>query len=303
MAKKAVKKRAPINATAPKPQEKREAPLPLKSAPVQQIHRSKLANAPYNPRKIDSAARRKLRDGLKRFGLVQPPVWNETTGNLVGGHQRLEAADTINGTDDYEIEVSVVKLTEKKERELNVLLNNPSAQGYYDVPALMDMIRDDTIPLDIESMGFEDIEIEYMATEMGLESPLFDSMVDNELINDAVDDIDRAMEDSDEAKRIEEPPEPEGGNDDEPGEKSEDEKIAEIKKNREEFAERAAVDYEHSFFATIVFPSDAMKRAFVKLVGMDEKKTYLNWREIITHMSEEFQSQMPEPADLEESAV
>src|SRR5207247_11157322 len=52
-----------------------------------------LKPAPYNPRqrlKPGSPAYRKLETSLREFGLVEPLIWNETTGFVVGGHARLE---------------------------------------------------------------------------------------------------------------------------------------------------------------------------------------------------------------------
>jgi len=46
--------------------------------------------APYNPRKISNRAMTGLSASIVRFGLVQPVIWNEKTGNVVGGHQRLK---------------------------------------------------------------------------------------------------------------------------------------------------------------------------------------------------------------------
>ena len=49
-----------------------------------------LVPAPYNPRRgLKPAAYRKLAASLREFGLVEPLVWNELTGHVVGGHMRL----------------------------------------------------------------------------------------------------------------------------------------------------------------------------------------------------------------------
>src|SRR3954470_5459218 len=82
------------------------APADLSSMGLQtfkmvKMHRSQLKGAPYNPRILTEAARRKLRTGLKKHGMVAPPTWNETTGNVVGGHQRLDGLDALAGTANY----------------------------------------------------------------------------------------------------------------------------------------------------------------------------------------------------------
>lgn len=50
-------------------------------------------SAPYNPKKEIQPGDRawyEIEHSLDRFNLVDPLVWNKTTGNLVGGHQRLK---------------------------------------------------------------------------------------------------------------------------------------------------------------------------------------------------------------------
>jgi hypothetical protein len=96
------------------------------------VHRRQLKNAPYNPRTIDEVGKAKLRKSLEEFGLVQPPVWNETTGNLVGGHQRVADIDAVEGTDDYQLTVAVVNMDATREKALNVILNSPEVGGRFD---------------------------------------------------------------------------------------------------------------------------------------------------------------------------
>ncbi len=91
-----------------------------------------LIPADYNPRKRlrpTDKAYRKLKRSLERFGLVEPLVWNERTGRVVGGHLRLQILKELGVSD---IAVSVVRLSDAEERALNVVLNNREAQGRYD---------------------------------------------------------------------------------------------------------------------------------------------------------------------------
>src|SRR5579871_292198 len=96
------------------------------------VHRSVLKNAPYNPRHITERGKAKLKETLKRVGLVQPLVWNRRSGNLVGGHQRLKQLDALEGKSDYSLTVAVVDVDDKRERELNVLLNNTDVGGEWE---------------------------------------------------------------------------------------------------------------------------------------------------------------------------
>src|SRR5919199_1967590 len=91
-----------------------------------------LVPAPYNPRKVlqpTDPAYRKLRASLREFGLVEPLVWNERTGHVVGGHARLAI---LKATGVTEVPVSVVNLDDAREKALNVVLNNQEAQSRYD---------------------------------------------------------------------------------------------------------------------------------------------------------------------------
>lgn len=104
----------------------------LQKFTVKRIHRSRLLDAPYNPRKINDRQRKALKKSLEDNGLLQPLVWNEATGNMVGGHQRLSQLDSIMRTDDYELDIAVVNLSEQEEIKANMVLNNQSLMGDFD---------------------------------------------------------------------------------------------------------------------------------------------------------------------------
>ncbi len=96
----------------------------------------RLVPAEYNPRvplKPTDRAYRKLKRSLERFGLVEPLVWNELSGRVVGGHLRLTVLRELGAT---EVPVSVVRLTDAEERALNVVLNNREAQGRFEAGKL-----------------------------------------------------------------------------------------------------------------------------------------------------------------------
>jgi ParB-like chromosome segregation protein Spo0J len=60
---------------------------------IEKIKVEKLLPADYNPRKDlkpGDAEYEKLKRSLDEFGYVEPVIWNKTTGNVVGGHQRLK---------------------------------------------------------------------------------------------------------------------------------------------------------------------------------------------------------------------
>lgn len=124
------------------------------------VHRSQLKNAPYNPRIMDKGAMKRLREGLKKHGLVQPIIWNKRTGNIVGGHQRVSQLDTLERSENYDLTVAVIDVDEREEAEINIQLNNTSMQGEWD----MDMLANLAIEYDFtfDDMGFSDTDIDIL---------------------------------------------------------------------------------------------------------------------------------------------
>jgi hypothetical protein len=83
-----------------------------------------------NPRIITTKQLTDLRSGIKKFGLLLPPIVNKQTGNVVGGHQRIRAAQLEGLT---EIEVNVVDIDEKAETRLGLALNRITGKWDYQV--------------------------------------------------------------------------------------------------------------------------------------------------------------------------
>lgn len=138
----------------------------LESYDVVEIHRSELKNAPYNPRTLSESAKRKLKAGLKKHGLVTPPTWNKRTGFIVGGHQRISVLDSLMGKADYTLKVAQIDVDDAKEKELNILLNNTVAMGDWDIGALGALLEDSTISID--GTGFDAADIYKMFGEAGM---------------------------------------------------------------------------------------------------------------------------------------
>jgi hypothetical protein len=129
----------------------------LQSFVMQKMSRADLRGAAYNPRITTDAEKRKLRSGLKKHGLVAPITWNKRTGSLVAGHQRISQLDSLMGTTNYRLDVAVIDVDEKQEKEINILLNNQEAQGSFDMEKLAAIINDKS--LSIEGMGFDQADV------------------------------------------------------------------------------------------------------------------------------------------------
>ncbi len=120
-----------------------------------------LKPAPYNPRltlKPGDTAWKKLERSLEEFDLVQPIVWNQKTGHIVSGHQRL-AVMKHRGSE--RVECAVVNLSIEKEKALNVTLNNQSVGSDWDASKLVDLVGElQALPdFDATLTGFDERQL------------------------------------------------------------------------------------------------------------------------------------------------
>lgn len=122
------------------------------------ISRSAISFMPGNVIAIDEDARERLRDMVAAWGLVEHIVWNEVTGHVISGHQRLGIVDEIQGSRDYSLEVAVVHLDEKTELAQAVFMNNPNTMGTYDIEKLQPLLAD----VDLKTAGFTVEELAVM---------------------------------------------------------------------------------------------------------------------------------------------
>ena len=108
---------------------------------MQRMPIDKLKPAKYNPRKDlqpGDPAYEKIKHSLHDFGYVDPIVWNEVTGNIVGGHQRYKVLKAEGAT---EVDCVVVHIEKPEdEKALNIALNK--ATGDWEPVALADLLKD-----------------------------------------------------------------------------------------------------------------------------------------------------------------
>ena len=214
---------------------------------MEKVKRSDIHGADYNPRKISPAAQAKLKRFMKKKdggGLLAPLTWNQRTGNLVSGHQRLEILDQLHKGKPYDLTVAVVDMSESEEVKANVFMNNPSAQGEWDID-ILSQLQDIVPDLDYEiDLGFEPEELEVMG------------IVDFDLDND---EEDGEEEDEDEDQ----------------GEISEEQREA-FRSAKKKGRDQAKADNENGngstyssadFSLSLIFPSADDKRNFLKSIG------------------------------------
>lgn len=126
---------------------------------------SELIPADYNPRKISEKDFRQLKNSLSRFAAVEPAVVNmsaERRNVLVGGHQRVKAAQALGWETFPCVEVM---LAEPEERELNVRLNRNT--GEWDFEALMKNFA----ASDLVEFGFDLAELQEPEPVKGATDP------------------------------------------------------------------------------------------------------------------------------------
>lgn len=157
--------------------------MDIRTIPIYRIN-----PASYNPRadlQPGDSEYEKLWRSINEFGYVEPIVWNEHTGNLVGGHQRFKIL--VNELGCTEVEVSVVNLDEQKERLLNLALNK--INGRWDEEKLGRLLSElQSGGAELELSGFDDEEI----------SDLVSSLPSDTMIEDPVEedgfDVDQALD-------------------------------------------------------------------------------------------------------------
>lgn len=115
--------------------------------------------ADYNPR-LDLQAGdtdyENLKKSIEQFGFVQNIVYNQRTGHVVGGHQRIKVLKDLGYT---ELMVAVVDIDEDMEKALNIGLNK--IEGDWDFLKLKDlMVELQDSGLDLDLTGFSDDEMQ-----------------------------------------------------------------------------------------------------------------------------------------------
>lgn len=148
-----------------------------------ELKRSQIRLHEQNPRVISDENRKALKRGIKKFGMVGGIVVNKRTGyTLVSGHQRLSVMDELQKynaetkENNYPIRVDLIDVEEKEEKELLILLNNPSAQGEWDYDALRELIPD----IDYKDAGLTEQDLDIIGVDFNLQTEE-ENVIANEL--------------------------------------------------------------------------------------------------------------------------
>lgn len=134
----------------------------MKQTKIKTMRLLDLKQAEYNPRKQllpDDYEYQALKKSIEEHGYLQPIIFNERTGNVVGGNQRLKVMLDMGVT---EAECMVVDMDLAEEKAANIALNKIS--GKWDMEKLSDVLNEISSEVDITSIGFNEAEIEALVS-------------------------------------------------------------------------------------------------------------------------------------------
>ncbi len=214
---------------------------------VEEIHRSVINFADYNPRTISKTNRNRLKKSLVENGLVEPLVWNRRTGRLVSGHQRLAIIDETEKTQDYTLSVAVIDVDELEEKQINVRLNNPGLMGDFDLELLQSLHLDTGIAF--QDFGFTDFDVNML---LGEKAAATAKQADAPVVEAAKNTLAEVKENREEMS----------------------ERFERIGRN------------ESSFYVTIVCHSDGEKEKFLERLGVPPYETYVPIDVLLPHIKE-----------------
>lgn len=142
---------------------------PLKQTQTREILRSQINLNPYNPKRHSEKQIKQQKRNLRKVGYCGGILWNETTGNLIDGHRRIQAMDSYYKYDgspstDYRVKVEVINLNTKEEKEqlTYMALGNTKA----DLSLVAEYLPD----IDINDIGIDDAYLQELALYTGVES-------------------------------------------------------------------------------------------------------------------------------------
>lgn len=221
-----------------------------------EVNRSEINLADYNPRSISAKTRKKLKQNIKKNGLLGGLVYNLRTKTLVSGHQRISILDELNvyPESDYLVKVEAIDVDEQRERELNVWFNNTSVQGQWDYDLLAQIIPD----IDYKNAGLTDEDLQLIGIDFTLQTETEQSITDE--INNLIAPVQSQKEAIKQAKK----------------ELSQAEKIAHNKEVKAQVMQEAQEKAENmESYVMISFDTYKAKAAFMERFGFDKREKFI----------------------------
>lgn len=139
----------------------------IKQSFTKTVKRSEIKLNPYNPKRhTDDEVKLQVKN-IKKNGYLGGIVYNIQSGNLIDGHRRVQALDTIHKYDgtpetDYDIKVETVDFDEKTELEQMTYMATQNAKADWNLIAdYIDIIDPETVGLTPEEIkAIEDLAAE-----------------------------------------------------------------------------------------------------------------------------------------------
>lgn len=155
---------------------------------IAEVQRSQIKFADYNPRTITDDGKKALKRSVKRYGVIGNNILvNKRTGyTIISGHQKVAILDEqykynkLTKENDYTLRVELIDVDEKKEKSINILLNNPNVGGEWDYDLLREIVPD----IDYKDAGLTEADLNIIGVdfmfqteeESGITSQLEDMM-------------------------------------------------------------------------------------------------------------------------------
>ncbi len=225
-----------------------------------ELKRSQIKPASYNPRIISDEGRKALKKSIKLYGVVGGIVVNKQTGyTIVGGHQKVSVLDELNKYDektrenDYFLRVELIDVNEKKEKELNITLNNPNVGGQWDFDALAELVPD----IDYKDAGLTDADLNMIGVDFLLQTEEETSIAEE--LNNMMVPVQEQHEEEKAAKQLERA-----------------EKVAhmkEVKQQVKEAAQKQAEDMDA--YVMLSFDTYEAKAAFCQRFGYNPDMKFI----------------------------
>lgn len=245
----------------------------------EELKRSQIHFAEYNPRVIDEDERATLKRGIKRFGIVGGIVVNKRTAyTIVGGHQKISIADELmhynaeTGENDYLLRANVVDIDLESEKTLNILLNNPNAMGRFDNEKLKAIVPD----INYKDAGLKDYDLSMIGCDYLLKTEE-ENRIASEL-DGLAKPIEEERKASREQRKAEKEPSGEKG-----GDKTMEERTEHMKEVKQQVHDKAVTDADNmQAYVMLSFSTSKAMNEFLEKFGYQPDSKYIKGEDFET---------------------
>ena len=231
---------------------------------LMELKRSQMHFADYNPREISKEEKDNIKRGIKKYGLLGGIVVNKRTDfTIVQGHQRITVMDELEkfnpetGDNDYIIRTEVIDVDIKTEKTINVLLNNPNAQGKWNHDKLAALVPE----IEYKDAGLSDSDLSLLGLDY-----MFQTETEQDIAS-SLGELMQGVEDEKEAEREERRMERQA---------EREAKVAHMKQVKQEVKEAAQKSAENmDAYVMLSFSTIEARNAFLQRFGYPSDSKYI----------------------------